>query len=634
MMSSLSKLAIIAVVVLLLSGAPPASSGAEDGDEATVAVLFDYGDGFWTWADVPVPDPANAWCATVAAADLLGTDLEYSFSQFGVLLESVAGVTPPEDFAQYWTLWTWDGLAWEFSMDGALNIDVENGSAVAWLFTGWGHPGPSSTPNSREPWTQFRGPSAIAGRSPSGLPAAGGLFWSVDMDNGPIDSTLAVADGKVFGITAGMFNWSTFSFDSPPYVFALDAVTGNLVWKHEFQGSGGFEIGSPAYAGGTLYVTVSSRKVMALDAVDGDLKWETQLEGDGLSASPTVVGNRVLVDTGGGQLVSLLASDGSLEWSANVSGWVYLAAPTVRDGIVYIGTDNNSLHAFHLENGTEVWSIDMPGRVRGTPLVLHDTLFVISAIYPGFVATEGFLHSLDLDGNELWNVSIGPTGSSPFLMGDLILVGSQSGLWAVGWKNGTVVWRYQDSGPVSASPVGNDMGALVMSNVNDEEKELHTSMFAIEKDGSVLWTRELVPHNWALSSVSVADGVAYTATDEGWVYALGNTPFHADFEIEVDGLKVTVTSNSTSAGVDNVGHVWTFEGTVGTRTGDNITHRFEKGGTYEIQYVFVDEFDRVELITKEVTVKAPPEDDAPGFGLPLLILAAALVAAMVSKRRR
>jgi outer membrane protein assembly factor BamB len=579
-----------------------------------------------------LPEPANAWCATVAAADHRNIDLEFSFSQYGVFLESVDGVDTPEDFSKYWGLWTWDGGTWESSMVGALDLAMENNSAVAWKFGAFGDRAPTSTPNTRIPWTQFRGGGARAGHTTSDLPAAGGIFWSVGLDNGPIDGTMAVAEGKVFGITSGIFNWSTFTFDSMPYVFALDTITGDVVWERQFQGQGGFEIGSPAYSGGVLYVTVSSRKVMALDAANGDLIWETQLEGDGLSASPTVAGNAVLVGTGGGQLVSMSTANGTIGWTANVSGWVYLAAPTVYEDFVYIGTDNGTLHAFHLANGTEVWTVELPGRVRGTPLVLSDRIFAISAIYPGFVATEGFLHSLDRDGNVLWNVSIGPTGSSPSLMGDLVLVGSQSGLWAIGWDNGSVVWRYQDAGPVSASPVNNDLGALVMSNVNDSDKDLHTSMFAIEKDGTILWNKTLEPHNWALSSVSVADGVAYTATDEGWVYALGNTPFHADFDILVDGLKVTVIANATSVGVENFVHVWTFEGKSQTLVGDNATHKFKKSGTYEITYIFVDEFDRVVTLTREVTVEAPPED-TPALGS-FMLVAVLFVVAVIFLRRR
>lgn len=631
-MSSLSRLAITATVVLLLSGALTASSSAEDGDEATVAVLFDNGDGSWRWIDVPLPENANAWCATVAAAESQEIELKFSFSQFGVFLEGVGYVDTPDDFSKYWGLWTWDEDAWASSMVGALDAPVENNSVIAWKFAAFGDPAPAPTPNTRYPWIQFRGGGVYPGHVGWLVPPVGGMFWSVDLDNGPIDSTLAVADGKVFGTTAGMFNWSTFTFDSLPYVFALDTATGEQVWKYDFQGSGGFEIGSPAYAGGVLYVTVSSRKVMALDALDGDLIWETVVDDLGLSSSPTVSGSRVLVGTGSGKLVSLQTSDGTIEWTANVSGWVYLAAPTVHEDIVYIGTDNMTLHAFHLTNGTEVWTTDLPGRVRGTPLVYQDRIFVISAIYPGFVATEGFLHALNMDGKELWNVSIGPTGSSPAPLGPLVIVGSRSGLWAIDLEDGSVLWRYQDAGQISASPVGNLLGVLVLSNENDDENDLHTSVIALDKEGTVAWTRVLEPHNWALSSVSVADGVAYAATDEGWVYALGNTPFHADFDFEVDGLKVTATADSTSMGVDGVEHVWLFEGESGTILGDNATHKFKKGGTYTIEYLFVDEFDRALMVSKDVTVKDPPEE-TPAFGPYLLLIAMTLVGAILARRR-
>jgi outer membrane protein assembly factor BamB len=602
-LSSLSRLAIIAIVVLLLSGALPASSGAEDGDGSAVAVLFDFGTGRWAWSDVALPDPANAWCATVSAAEELGFDLDYSFSQFGVFLEGVDGVDTPEDFSKYWGLWSWDGSAWESTMVGATDMAVENGTVIAWQFTAFGVPAPASTPNTRDPWTGFRGGHELNGLAGPELPAAGGVFWSIDMDNGPIDSTLAVADGKVFGITAGIFNWSAFEFLSVPYIFALDAVTGELVWKREFQGQGGFEIGSPAYAGGTLYVTISARKVLALDALDGDLLWQTDVDDLGLSASPTVAGDKVLVGTGSGNLVALSTSNGDIQWTANLSGWVYLAAPTVHDDIVYIGTDNGTLHAFHIGNGTEVWTTDLPGRIRGTPLVAADRIYAISAIYPGFVATEGFLHSLDMDGNVLWNVSIGPTGSSPFRMGDWIVVGSRSGLWAIEYYEPTVVWRVQDFGQVSASPVGNDFGVLFTSNENDTDKDLHTSVIALDHRGDLLWSKELRPHNWALSSVSLADGIAYTATDAGWVYALGDTPIRSDFDYRVDSGVVALSANSTAVGSNVTRYLWYIEELDVQLEGRNVTYEFEDYGLYNVTLTIVDEFGRESAVSYPVDVE-------------------------------
>ncbi len=592
---------MIATVVLLLAGALIPSSGAEDGDGDTVAVLFDFGDGRWAWNDTAYTAPSNAWCATVNASDALGFDLEFSFSQDGVFLESVDGVATPADFSKYWGLWWWDDTkeAWQASMVGALDLNLTNTGAIAWRFGAFGDPSPAPDPLTREPWTEFRGGRDVQGAMGTNGPNAGGLFWSVDMGNGPIDSTLAVANGKVFGVTAGIFDWNLFEFTQLPTVFALNASSGELVWEYEFQGAGGFEIGSPAYAGGTVYVTVSSRQVLALDASDGTLRWNTIVDDLGLSSSPTVAAGRVLVGTGSGKLVALWASSGDVNWTANIGGWVYLAAPTVHEGIVYIGTDNGSLHALRIEDGTEVWSRDLGGRLRGTPLVVGDRIYAISAIYPGFVATEGYLHALDMNGDEAWNVSIGPTGSSPALVDGKVLVGSKSGMWAI-TTSGTVAWRYQEAGQISSSPAVHSSTFYVLSNENDTERDLHTSVLALGLDGTLAWERVLEPHNWALSSISVADHRLYTATDSGWVYCMGDTPYIPSFSYEVDGLKVTLSDDSIAMGRNITHHEWDIEGVDETFYGPSVTYEFDEPGEYRVIYTIGDEFDL--WITTEMVV--------------------------------
>ncbi len=592
---------MIATVVLLLAGALIPSSGAEDGDGDTVAVLFDFGDGRWAWNDTAYTAPSNAWCATVNASDALGFDLEFSFSQDGVFLESVDGVATPADFSKYWGLWWWDDTkeAWQASMVGALDLNLTNTGAIAWRFGAFGDPSPAPDPLTREPWTEFRGGRDVQGAMGTNGPNAGGLFWSVDMGNGPIDSTLAVANGKVFGVTAGIFDWNLFEFTQLPTVFALNASSGELVWEYEFQGAGGFEIGSPAYAGGTVYVTVSSRQVLALDASDGTLRWNTIVDDLGLSSSPTVAAGRVLVGTGSGKLVALWASSGDVNWTANISGWVYLAAPTVHEGIVYVGTDNGSLHALRIEDGTEVWSRDLGGRLRGTPLVVGDRIYAISAIYPGFVATEGYLHALDMNGDEAWNVSIGPTGSSPAFVDGKVLVGSKSGMWAI-TTSGTVAWRYQEAGQISSSPAVHSSTFCVLSHENGPERDLHTSVLALGLDGTLAWERVLEPHNWALSSISVADNRLYTATDSGWVYCMGDTPYIPSFSYEVDGLKVTLSDDSIAMGRNITHHEWDIEGVDETFFGPSLTYEFDEPGEYLVEYTIGDEFDL--WITTEMVV--------------------------------
>jgi len=605
-MSSRSTLAIIATVALLLAGALIPSSGAEDGDEGTVAVLFDFGDGRWAWNDVGVPDPANAWCATMNAADTLDFDLDYSFSQFGVFLESVDGVDTPEDFSAYWGLWDWegDGGVWGSSMVGALDLEVPVGSSIAWRFGAFGEPGPDANPVTRDPWLSFRGGKDVQGVSaPPRLPAAA-EFWSRDMDNGPIDSTLAVADGKVFGISGGIFDWNLFEFTQLPAVFALDAKGGDLLWSYEFRGSGGFEIGSPAYHNGMVFATLSNRSVIALDADTGDLVWQTEVDDEGLSSSPTVAAGRVITGTGSGKLVALHTSDGSVNWTTNISGWVYLAQPTVHEGIVYIGTDNGSLHAVSLEDGTELWASELGGRLRGTPLVHGGSIYLIKGIYDGFIPKDGFLLALDMDGNELWEVNIGTTGSSPAVIDDTVVVGSTGGLRAFS-TDGTPEWSFTEGGPVSSSPVITADRIQFMTNVNDSDEGLHTSIFSLGSNGYEDWRKELRPHNWALSSVAIADYRIYAATDAGWVYSLGDTQFHADYEWTADGGHVSLNDTSVSFGAELVG--WRWQNSEFEELRDqNVTVQFNASGIYPVTLLVYDEFGRKVRVTKNVTVELPP----------------------------
>ena len=604
-MSSLSRLAIIATVVLLLSGALPASSGAEDGDEATVAVLFDFGNGRTAWGFVPQPDPANAWCGTVDAAEQLEFELDYTYSQFGVFLKSVDGVDTPEDFSSYWGLWSWsvDEVAWTSSMVGAQELQVEPGDAVAWRFGAFGEPGPDPNPVTLDPWSSFRGGKHVQGLSASPRLPAAAEFWAEDLGNGPIDSTLAVADGKVFGISSGIYDWSAFEFTQLPAVFALDAFSGQLLWDHEFEDSGGFEIGSPAYHDGMLYATLSSGRVVALDADDGDLAWDVLVDGEGLSSSPTVFRGRVLTGTEHGRLVALHAGNGTTAWEANLPGGVYMAQPTVHDGVVYVGTENGTFHAVSLDNGSAIWTFEREGRFRGTPLVVDGSIYIIRGIYEGFIAKEGFLLALDTDGGLLWERDIGTTGSSPAVLDDTVVVGSSGGLRAF-TTSGEAMWYFQDGGTVTSSPAVAGDRIYFITNVNDPLAGLHTSVYALHADGYEDWRKELRPHNWALSSVAIADGRIYVATDAGWVYSLGDTSFTADFTWVAEGGHVSLNDTSESFGADLLKWVWNVEGT-GLFETQNVSVQINSSGDHPVTLLAYDQFGRKVAVTKNVTVVLP-----------------------------
>ncbi len=576
-----------------------------------VAVLFDFGNGRFSWGFVPLPDPSNAWCATVDAAEGLGFELEYSFSQYGVFLESVDGVDTPDDFSRYWGLWSWSDVdrTWSDPGMGALGLDVGEGDSVAWRFAAWGEPGPDPNPITLDPWLSFRGGKDVQGVSNSPALPAGATFWEEDLANGPIDSTLAVADGRVFGITAGIFDWNLFEFIDLPTVFALDAFSGDVLWEHEFEGSGGFEIGSPAYHDGKVFATLSNRVVIALDAEDGTVLWETPVEGDGLSSSPTVASGLVITGTGGGKVVAMHTSNGTTVWEANVSGWVYLAQPTVHEGVVYIGTDNGTVHALSLDDGAEVWTFEKEGRFRGTPLVYEGNIYLIRGVYDSFIAREGYLLSLDMDGNERWERDIGTTGSSPAALDGTVVVGSSAGLRAFDTE-GNTRWSFTESGPVTSSPAIAGERIYFVTNVNDEDAGLHTSVFSLFPDGDEDWRKELRPRNWALSSVAIADGRIYVATDAGWVYSLGDTSFTASFTWTAEGGHVTLNDTSESFGASIIKWLWTVED-VGWFETRNVSVQINSSGDHPVTLQAYDEFGRKVDVTMNVTVVLP--DLSAGF---------------------
>ena len=116
-----------------------------------------------------------------------------------------------------------------------------------------------------------------------------GVAWKTKMpDGGVIHSTPVVVDGCVYtGTDLGN-------------VYALNADTGKVVWTQALgeggEGSGTFEgagiVGSPAVAGGLVYVGATTPKASVLSALDqatGKVVWKRVVdedEGGGLDSSP------------------------------------------------------------------------------------------------------------------------------------------------------------------------------------------------------------------------------------------------------------------------------------------------------------------------------------------------------------
>ncbi len=130
------------------------------------------------------------------------------------------------------------------------------------------------------------------------------VAWSFDLDNLETqECTPLMVDGTLYITTAS----------GPAWVYALDAKTGAMKWKHGFEMPEDFQRYAccgivnrgPSYADGKLLVGRLDGYLTALDTQTGEEVWTTQvvdyLQGSVITSPPLIVGNRVITGYGGGE---------------------------------------------------------------------------------------------------------------------------------------------------------------------------------------------------------------------------------------------------------------------------------------------------------------------------------------------
>lgn len=94
-----------------------------------------------------------------------------------------------------------------------------------------------------------------------------------------------------------------FSIDNASHVLAMDANTGNVLWKSEDLE--GRWLTSPAFVDGKLVVGDFDGYVHLLDAQSGEIVGRYDVGGDGISLTPLTDGKRIYIYTNDGELTAL-----------------------------------------------------------------------------------------------------------------------------------------------------------------------------------------------------------------------------------------------------------------------------------------------------------------------------------------
>jgi outer membrane protein assembly factor BamB len=255
-------------------------------------------------------------------------------------------------------------------------------------------------------WPTFRGPNRDGVSKETGLlqewPKGGPpVLWTAK-NLGLGFGSPAVANGVIYG---------QGTRDGKDGVWALKEADGSELWYTPFAdprpaGPNTGPSGAPTVAGGKVYATSSSGKLVCLNAADGKKAWDAdytgkefggRAQGWGYTESPLVDGNKLIVTPGSAKatMVALDKDSGKVIWKtetktgAGGAGGYSSPVKTTVGGIpmyvVLLGTSGGVI-GVHAETGQLLWQYTaaaLGGTAQIPTPIVRDDLVWFSTSYNG-----------------------------------------------------------------------------------------------------------------------------------------------------------------------------------------------------------------------------------------------------------
>lgn len=247
--------------------------------------------------------------------------------------------------------------------------------------------------------------------------------WQVEMDAPAHGSSPTVVDGIVYVCDHGLPGVAGGT------VYALSAETGEEEWRYQLAAT---ITSTQAVADETVYIgdwrggdeTVNT--FVALDAGTGEERWSVKLESSGLTGSPAAAGGTVYLADGNGWVRALDAGTGEERWS-NPPDRFLPGSPAVAGGTVFVPSAR--LRAYDATTGEEQW-VNENVKVQSAELALTE-----DSVY--LTGHGGRVHVLDAGtGEERWQFEVadlperhglGAGGTPPVVSGGVVYVAGIKG---------------------------------------------------------------------------------------------------------------------------------------------------------------------------------------------------------------
>ncbi|MDW6003206.1 outer membrane protein assembly factor BamB [Vibrio mangrovi] len=239
-----------------------------------------------------------------------------------------------------------------------------------------------------------------------------------------------------------------FVADRDGLVKALNPENGKELWQQDLEVDDPIRLAGGIDTGlNQVYVGSENGVVYALDAKTGELKWKHNIGGE-ILASPTTDGHLLIINTSNGNLTALDQTSGEEQWviSTEVPNLTLrgVSEPVALSGGVFWGTAAGRLAAAITAQGQMIWQqpigipkgateIDRLVDVDASPLIMGESLYTI-----GY---NGQLVDIDLrSGKPIWKRTYSSAKDMATDGGRLFLVTDEDHIVAVDARSGTELW--------------------------------------------------------------------------------------------------------------------------------------------------------------------------------------------------
>lgn len=301
----------------------------------------------------------------------------------------------------------------------------------------------------------------------------------------------------------------------------------SVAWRYQTDQTTDF---TPATDAQTVFVPLSSGVLLALNASDGKLNWKAEAGGV-FSTNPVVDDRSVFVaqrygeptkELQGGTLRALSKTTGVTLWmrtlpvaisaglafdavalfGASADGNVYafdkrtglvlwstqyqeefLAQPAVAGDHVYFGSKAGTLRALNVKTGEIVWQYKAGGAIQGVPAIFDGVVY--------FGSSDGNVYAYDESGKKLlWHRRTGASVQAVAVVPNGVVAASLDNFaYFLSLNKGSLIWRRQLPGRISARPITSSDGALFTPFSTDQAIVLNL------KDGKTANTLPLGEEN-------------------------------------------------------------------------------------------------------------------------------------------